>query len=345
MKKLYIADIRGHVVDGRINGHIIPVARNYKEILCHDYDVIIAAGPALLNSFKKEECLVLPYNVNDTKLKDKFLTFINFIVLLLNAKGSPIIMQQSTTITTFISIILFYWWTSPLYMIMYNTESINTWWKRIIYNLARCKIKKILCPTDRIGKAYGKKYCVVPDFFYTKKDIIIPPYEERIWDICIVGSLREDKGIVEAAKYLANSNINLLVAGKIRNMKLEKPLKYVVSSCSNIDLRIGFVNDEDYRKYIQKSKFCMLNYCGTYFDRSSGVVLDALYNGTPIIGNRCEALKVVEDYNLGILYDDIRDLDISKGHLFDNYYALLSNIRVFLADQKKYNEKIMEFIQ
>lgn len=344
MRKIYIADIRGHVIDDKITGHIVPVAKNYKKILCNDYDVKIAAGPAILKSFKEEECLVLPHNISNVTLKDKFFTFINFIYLLQKTRGFPIIIQQSTTITSFLAIILFYWWTSPLYMIQYNTEAVNTWWKRVLNRFVQMKLTGTICPTERIGKAYGARYCVVPDYFYAKESKNIIPFDEKKWDIGIVGGITANKGTLEAARYLANKNVKVLIAGRICEEGLEEPLKDIVTGCENIELRIGFLSDEDYHTYIKESKYCLLNYRGTYFDRSSGVVLDAIYNGTPVIGTRCEALKMVEENNIGITYDSIEELCIDE--VFDSrkYSIYTEGIREFCDKQYLYVDNLLAFL-
>lgn len=345
MKKLYIADIRGNVIDGRISGHIVPVARNYKAVLCKDFDVRIAAGPAILNSFTHEECEILPYNVCGETTKDKWHTFINFIVLLRKASGNPIIIQQSTTLTTLLAITFLYWWTSPLYMIQYNTDALRSTIGKVINGIARWKLSGILCPTERIGKAYGTHYCIVPDYFFTNEHPYILPKEKRRWDIGIIGGITANKGTVEAVRYLATTGLKVLVAGRVCEEGLEQPLREIAASCNNIELKLGFLSDDDYLKHIRESKFCMLNYRGTYFDRSSGVVLDVLYNGTPVIGSRCEALKVVEEKNLGIVYDNLNDICIKQELTPERYSAYIESIKLFLSQQSEYKDKLLKFLQ
>lgn len=343
MKTLIIADIRGHVTNGRIAGHIIPVARNYQMTLSSVARIKIAAGPAILNSFKQEECIILPYNVCSESIKDRFKTFINFIVLLFKSKGNTIILQQSSVVTSLVSIALFYWWTSPLYLIQYNTNAVKSTFKRIINLLAKWKITGTLCPSERIGQAYGTKYCVVPDYFYNKP-IDILPLEERKWDIGIIGSITANKGVVEAATFLAKSGKKVLIAGRIMEPELEIPLQKAVQKCDNIDLKLGFVSDSDYINYIKYSKYCILNYKGTYFDRSSGVVLDALYNGTPVIGTRCEALKSIENNRLGVVYDDISVLNLDKLLEDDTCQSFLTSLGIFLESQLECRNKLFSFL-
>jgi len=344
MKTIYISDIRGNVINGRISGHIVPVARNYKEALCRDFDVKIAAGPAILQSFDKEDCLVLPYNVSSESLLDKLRTFANFTVLLWKARGNTIIIQHSTIITTFIAIILFYWWTSPLYMIQYNTDALNGGVKRLINKLVQFKLTGTLCPSDRIGKAYGGRYCKVPDYLYTGKRERTKSYSEREWDIAIVGGIYSSKGVVEAAQYLSGKNKKVYIAGRICEPELEKPLLEISASSRNIVMELGYITDERYIEIIRNSKFCMLNYRGTYFDRSSGVVLDSIYNGTPVLGTRCEALKVIEENRLGAVYDDIEELDLDKELSCSQFTSYINSVHTFLDDQDRNVQRLCSFL-
>lgn len=44
-------------------------------------------------------------------------------------------------------------------------------------------------------------------------------------------------------------------------------------------------------KYLEASKYAILNYSGEYSNRSSGVVFDTLFNGVPVIGKKCQYLS------------------------------------------------------
>lgn len=343
MKTIIVADIRSNVVNGRISGHIVPVARNYLEVLGSDFDVKIAAGPAILNSFDKNDCIVLPYNVNTDSLIGKIKSFINFVVLLWRSKGQIVIIQQSSTFTTFLAISLFYWWSCSLFLIQYNTEAINSSVKHLVYLLCKNKISGLLCPNDRVGLAYGRPYCVLSD--YIKLHIpVLKTFNERKWDISIVGGITADKGVLEALQFLANKKYRVLVAGKILEKQLEPALMDLASKSSNIECRFGFVSDQDYKDYITDSKFCMLNYQGTYANRSSGAVLDNLFLGTPVIGHDCNAMNVVSENNVGFIYKNLHDLKLDQivtEQLFDSY---IMNIIRFYDRQKDYLCKLQSFI-
>lgn len=344
MKTIIVADIRSNVVNGRISGHIVPVARNYLEVLGSDFDVKIAAGPAILNSFGKNDCIVLPYNVCSKSAKDKVKIFINFLVLLWKARGKVIILQQASVSTSFIAIALFFWWSSKIYQIQYNTDALNSTAKRIIHKLAKRKITGTICPSERIGKAYGSSYCVVPDYLFSNQHIEILPFSERTWDVGIIGGITANKGVVEAAETLSKTDYKVLIAGRICEPGLEESLKWIASKGSNIDLRLGFLSDDDYCKFIHTSKYCILNYKGTYFDRSSGVVLDVLYNGTPVVGTRCEALNLVERSGTGCLYDDIREVKWESLFAENQYNMYLDSIRTFLDSQDGFVAKLKSYI-
>lgn len=344
MKTLVIADIRSNVVKDRIAGHIVSVARNYQEALGKDFNIKIAAGPTILNSFRQDDCIVLPYDVCSESAKDKLKIFANFIVLLRKAKGDIIVIQHASVVTSLLSIALFFWWTSKIYLIQYNTDAVNSIAKRLINNLAKWKITGTLCPSDRIGKAYGTTYCKIPDYLYAKEEIKIRSYEERNWDICFVGGIYANKGVLEAARFLSVTDKKVIIAGRICEKELEEPFKELTESCPNIEFRLGFISDEDYINIIQNSRFCILNYRGTYFDRSSGVVLDVLYNGTAVLGTRCEALKHIETENLGVLYDNLEEIDMDKILSPISYNGYINAIKKYLEKQNSNIKLLCEYM-
>ena len=101
----------------------------------------------------------------------------------------------------------------------------------------------------------------------------------------------------------------------------------------------------DFKYYIGHSKYCVLNYCGTYFDRSSGVVLDVIFNGTPVVGTRCSALNIVDENRLGLLYEDIAE--INNSNLFDEkkFELYLNSIRKYIDNQSKVRDCLCQFVR
>ena len=344
-RKVYIAEIRGHHQNGILTGHYRAVNANYLELLKDDFHVIVAGGPLYSSLYEEGEYLRLPYHAPGTGLTDKLKIMVNCLKLFWCARGEVIILQASSVVTCFICMALAYWCTSKLYLIQYNTEALNSLSNRFIYALCKWKINGLIVPSDRIGKAYGRPYCVVPDYICPKLSAAPLPYEEREWDFCFVGVITPDKGIVEFVEKFAGSPYRIVVAGATRGQDLEERLQAAAQKSTNIELHLGFVETADYVRYLCKSRYCILNYRGTYFDRSSGVVLDALFNGTPVVGTRCTALEFIERNHAGLLYDNLESLPSDVLFCQEQYNCYLAGIENYMAQQKAYKEKLIQYLK
>lgn len=167
-----------------------------------------------------------------------------------------------------------------------------------------------------------------------------------IADFSIVGRISSEKGIVDVVKKLANTSFKILVAGNPQNQKIKSEIQEAALGASNIELRLEFITDTDYYKFIRQSRYCILNYQGAYAnDRSSGVVLDMLFNGVPVIGHRCSALKFVEDYGLGFLYDDIKNFNPSSVMNDSFYIDCRKSIINYIHRQKMHINHLKNFIK
>lgn len=343
-KIVYIADIKSRNTGGRLIGHFVPVAKNYQEIFADRCKVKVCGGPVYGKYFGGDEFMQLPYDNYCDSLMEKLRTFINAICLFYKARHQVIVLQQSTPITAFLAIICFYWFTGKLYLIQYNTESVNSLLKRLVYWCAKWKIDGFIVPNERVGKAFSRNYCIATDYIYCGREVEMLPFAKRKWDFSIVGSIFKDKGSVPALEFLASKGYNVLIAGGVGEQELLKPLHEIIDKYPNIEHHIGFISNDDFRFYIRNSRYCVLNYRGTYFDRSSGVVLDVLFNGTPVVGTRCSALQMVEDGNLGFLYEDISEMD--NANLFDEttYNHCLSNISGYLRTQCYVRDNLCRFV-
>lgn len=348
MKRLIIADVKSYNKNEKSTGHYFALAQNYLNLYQNVCEVKVAGGPIFATRFKKDNLFPLPYDFKFTKnwLLNKWKVLQNCRHLFRNTSiDDIIILQQSGLSTAIMGIALFASRKRNIYLIAYDTEAVTSFTKRLIYQFAKPKIKGVLCPNKSVADAYGISNCIVTDYIYPEDKEIIPiAYENKKYDIAIVGSIWPDKGVLEAVKYLSNTQYRVIVAGK-GDETLTKQIKEICKSAENIEPHIGFVKDEDYCEYIRQARFCMLNYRGVYEDRSSGVVLDILFNGTPILGHRCKALKFVEDENIGILFNDLKDFDFSIIKDKTLYASLLNGIAQYLNKQKTYKQKVVNYLR
>lgn len=346
MNKLYIADVGSFAYKGRSTGHYIPLAQNYVEVLGDEYDVIVAGGPAYKEAFSGSQLLELPYNNPGNGWRDKIHLFKNCIKLFKEAKGETIVLQQSSITTAFIGIGLFYRKKSKLYVIEYSSSSINSPIKKFFYNLAKNKIDGILCPNDEVGRAFGRPYCVIPDYIYAgDANTQTLSFEQKKYDFCIVGRLAPEKGAVEVAKKFAGTNVKILIAGRPQTKELGDELQAVCARAENIELHLGFIERADYERYMHESKYAMLNYQGEYSVRSSGVVFDTLFSGVPVIGQRCKALQFVEENGCGYLFDDLDGFDPQTVLSSDIHAKFIKGIDTYRDTHKEHKQRLVKFIK
>lgn len=345
-KTVYIADIRSNVINGKSTGHFIPVARMYKEILQNDCNLKIAGGPIYNNYFDKESLFQLPYNISNTRLKDKILSMKNCIELFKQAKGETIVLQHSSAITSFLGIFLFYHKKSKLYLIQYSTAAIKSKIGNILYKSIKHKIDGIICPNDEVGKAFDRPYCVVPDYLYTntENNNSFTKYEDKKYDFCMVGRMCREKGMLEAAHFFRNQSYQVLIAGRPENEKLAQEMKDACHNAKNITLIMDYISEEDYKQYLNESRYCILNYSGEYSQRSSGVVFDTLFVDVPVIGRECKALAFIKQKRLGLLFDNINnfipDVVLSK----EKHEQYINNIKEYRLEHHIYIKKLIQFI-
>lgn len=344
MKNIIISDIASYSFQGKSSGHYFAVARNYQEMFGDK--VIVAGGPVYKTGFADDELLQLPYNAGGSGIKVRLKTIINAIKLFKKAKGQIIVLQQCSTITTYLSLALFFGRESKLFIIQYNLEGLRSKIGKLLFKLAKSKIDGIICPNDMVGRAFqGVPYCVVPDYIYTGTENNVEiPYKDRKYDISIVGRISPEKGIVEVAQKLANTQYSILIAGKPQNNDIASELKSICDNAKNIELHLGVIPDEEYYGYLRNGRYAFLNYSGEYSERSSGVVFDTLFNGVPVIGKRCKSLQFIEDENLGYLYSDIRDCDISGLYISDVHNTYMEKIAIYRVQQQINIEKLRDFL-
>lgn len=347
MKRIIIADVKSYNDKGQSRGHYFSVAQNYLDLYEKSYCIKIAGGPIFKTKFKNK-CIELPYDFisEGNIIINKWKHLMNCKYLFNNTSTEDvIIMQHSGIVTSLLGIVLFAKKRNSIFIIQYDIEALSSTLKKIIYHIAKNKIKGVICPTLQIANAYKLPYCIVTDYIYPNENYTSSTnYEDKIYDIAIVGSIHPDKGVIEAAKSLSNTNLKVIIAGK-GDKSLTDKLEQICLACPNIELHLDYIDNESYFKYIRNSRFCVLNYSGVYANRSSGVVLDIIFNGTPIIGHHCKALEFIESDNIGYLYNHINSIDWESIINKDRFNLYSTNIKKFLDKQKVFKSRILNFIK
>lgn len=340
---LYIADIRSNATQGRSTGHLVPVARMYQELFAGHCEVRVAGGPVYGQYFNDEELLRLPYDVSGTTLRDKWHTMMNCRRLFRAAEGQTIVLQQSSVVTSFIGIVLFFHRKSRLLMIQYSRAGVSSFMKRLLYRLAKRKVDGVICPNEEVGRAYGRPYCLVPDYIYTGLQQTTVPYNQRTYDFCIVGRIAPEKGVVETAIALSCKPYKVLIAGKPQTEALRNELETVCRNAANIELHLVYIDEGDYDRYIRQSRYSVLNYQGEYSMRSSGVVFDMLFRGTPVIGRRCKALQFINEQKLGIVFEHLEEVDFASLLSATRFEHFQQHIQTYRQSHQQYAAELKRF--
>lgn len=342
--EIILADIASHNVDGKSVGHFFTLCDNYLQMYpgCK-----IAGGPIYEQHIKKEELIRLPYDsiAGDNFIKVKWREYKNLKALFQASNGKRVVLQQAATATIIMFLSFVKKPQCKLYLICYDDNGIRSTFKRLVYTLSKKKIDGIICPNESIGNTYDLPYCVVPDYIYTgSTETKTSERNIKKYDFCLVGRLSPEKGAEEIVKVLGNTRFKILIAGKPQNKEIENQLTNLARHANNIELHLGYVSEEDYRRYISESRYALLNYQGEYSLRSSGVVYDMIFAGVPVVGRRCKALQFIEDKNCGFLLDSLDELSGKKDADLSQYEAYMKGIAAFKKAQKINIEKLYTFI-
>lgn len=347
MSRIVIADICSISVANQSTGHYFAVAQNYLDIFKNSDEVWVAGGP-IYNQRFASNLIQLPYNfvVGDSKWGEKWRELMNCRALCkMVAKDDILIMQSVALVTAFVGLALFLHKPCRLFFIQYNTESINSPLKKLLWKIVQSKVRGNICSFISVAQAYGKPYVIVPDYIYTQEQqMSFPSYDEREYDICMLGHIYRDKGVVDALQYLKGKGLKIVVAGKVGEPDLESELKIIAQTDKMIDLRMGYLKETEYHALMANSRYCMLNYRGKYNEHSSGVIYDALFHGTPVLATNTISTKMVKEYGLGISFDNLNNLDTRKFSDVNAYVTFQSQILLYLREQRKTIEQLSDFL-
>ena len=347
MKRVIIADLKSNNNHGICTGHYYALAANYREVFGPYCDVKIAGGPIYLKRFSESEMILLPYDfiAGESKIKNFFRMLFNARKLFKQVdKDDAVIIQQSQPAMILLVLFLTYFGHSNVFQIYYSEEPMRRFSFRLLMVFARKRMKGVICPNECVGNAFGVPYVSVPDYIYINKSEAQCCYSEKKYDFAIVGRIAKDKGVAEAVKTLAGRGCSLLVAGVPQDEEEEAIIREFASKCSNVELKLEYISDDDYDKYINASRYCILNYQGSYAERSSGVVLDTIFRNVPVVGRKCRALQVVERDNVGALYDDIASFDFSSLLNERIYESFLKSIRSYKHKMDGCRESLIKFV-
>lgn len=345
-RRIVIADINSRCSGGELSGHVAAVANNYLRLFHGIADIVVAGGPAYAKSFPKAIILKYDSDASLSAWENKRRNIHNIKQLFELCPNDIIIFQSSAVVTTFLGIAFYKPRTCRVFMIQYDQAGLGSPLKRTLFSLAKRKIDGIVCTLESVGKAYGCPYCVVPDYIYCGSLHASPiSYAEKKYDFCMVGLIYPDKGTVEAARLLAGSPYKTLIAGKAATPEIANELETIAAQSHNIELRLGYLPEEDYRKCLLESRYGILNYQGVYASSTSGIVYDTIFSGLPVVGRRCAALAFVERSAIGVIEDSLSLATFESVLNEETYEFFKANIEAYYLTHNTYREILYQFLK
>lgn len=133
----------------------------------------------------------------------------------------------------------------------------------------------------------------------------VVPWRERKRRICLLGALRQNKGVVEAIRgYQAlemstRKEWKLIIRGKAPDKHYLREIVHMINAApTGIDFAEGYLSDREFRNILRNSSYCLLPYVD--FHAQSGVAAMAISYCVPIIATDVPGLRdLVEDMSTG----------------------------------------------
>lgn len=348
MKRIVIADISSIRLNENNFGHYGKVAMMYKKLFeSEDADVMIAGGPVYRTKAVESERIDLPFDFELKCGKSKFQillmkigSVINGIILFSKLKKDVVICQPYS-FPSWMTSILFAKRTTDIYLIEYKDERHNRL-NKILYNLAKKKIKGIICPNDVVGKAYDLHYITVPDYIVPERKIRDEQIEYK-YDFGMVGIMSLGKDIDDVIQSFVNTKYKVIIAGYFND--LQRYESFEKRCTPNITIINKYLTDEEYNDILKSTKYMLLPYNKKYSAASSGVIFDILFNGRPLITRDFMNFYFVKEYGVGTFYrESIAELDYDKLLDDENVAATCKKIDDFLEDNYQSGLRLRNYI-
>ena len=170
-------------------------------------------------------------------------------------------------------------------------------------NYAASKMSGIIGATSHISNRFSdfnkrsiniNNYPIITEFQLT-------PTISKNNKIVYSGGISKQRGIIEIIKAIEDSEINLLLAGKFLDPKLEKDLK-ILNGWSNVNY-LGFLNRIEIAKIYKKANIGMVTLHPTlnYKDSLPVKMFEYMAAGIPVIASNFDKWKkIIDENNCGI---------------------------------------------
>lgn len=343
--RIIIADFTTLTKEGKVFGHYAQVAKMYKDIFKF-YDVKIAGGSAYKEQFGKELILLkhqIELNEKSVwkKICNKIGTILNGLRLISSTNNSVIIIQPYSFVSNMVSIMLAPKRKNKLFLIEYRYEATSILTK-FLFRLVKHKIDGIICSQNTVGNQYKIPYIVMPDYIFIDEDMPISSSENFEYDFGIVGIMSEGKDIESVIRHVNMSNFSLIIAGYFEDDERYRNVIKLVKS-DNIKIINRYLDEQEYKKILQKCRFIILPYKEYYRNATSGVIFDTLFNGSPVIAPNYPNFQFLESYGVGKNYEyDFNEINLSE--ILKNRNMYIENLEAYLRANRAEKNKLFSFM-
>lgn len=336
--RIAIIDTMSLTHNDSIYGHFTKVTLQLDKVLSINYNVTVVAGNTYKKYFDESKLEILPYIITKDNLdsensviriKNKIKSLINTITVLSNKKYNIFIFHDNNQGILYFSL-LFIKPSQQIILIRYTKNKAGI--TNFLYKLVKSKFSFIITSLETVAKAYSIDSLIIPDYLpineFTEK---LPDAE---FDFVMAGTISSCKDIEDVLISVFNSNLTIKVAGHFENNDLFMELNLKYGNCSRITIVNKYLTEVEYANLLKLGRYVLLPYkADSYLNRSSGVMLDAIYTGRPVIGSSIEAFKVIKDFNLGFIYKSSLS-EVFRGIELCDYQSLLNKVYIYRTTLK-----------
>lgn len=337
MKNISIIDSLTLTHEGKIYGHFANTANQYKEILGQDYRVTVVGGETYSSYFDDYYKLPFITTKGDFQSDNKWIIFktkvksaVNVIVSLFN-KSDYYVFQDGNRNIVAIILFIFSFLKRKVVFIRYTPCS------KFEYKMIKIlpnKICYVITSLEETKKSYPVDSIIVPDYFPTKE---IKNEKNILYDFVVLGTIVEGKDYEDVVKTISRTKYKLLIAGFFSDKNRLKKLNNIKSD--NIIIIDKYLDQKEYDTYLNSSRYVVLPYKKElYTNKSSGVTLEALYAGKPVIAVNNKGYEWIEKYKVGILYNFSMSEIIEKFEDERLFNSMQENILQFIETMKSKKE-------
>lgn len=317
--KIKIIDYIGYCNGKREpTGHTVKTLNDAGMLLKDDFEIEYIV-PDIIKSFIKYGKVIKSFNIDNSKAGDnRNLHKIKYIIKkicvikkILKMYDNEILWFLNTDFWLFFTLIFSDVKKNRIFVTNYigmNGDSLKSRFKNSIYKNALKKTTKVFVSDIKVN---DEKQIFIPDFYYDPRQYEKYVSKDKKNAVLSVGKMNPGKDIENLVDVFNKNGMDLTIAGEFNSKDIyNKVQSRADSNIKILNERIGY---DDYYNMLGKYKFCVLPYKkNSYFNRSSGVILESLFLGAVIIAP--DFLLEFTGIN-GIGYYDIHeleDLDLKK---------------------------------